>query len=358
MPIINTVKNILVSKATNELNKRIGRISTLGDIKNATGSVRQDKFSKLSENPFKNKVLSFPEELGSAQQGHYIMFYINEQENAKLNFGSFKPLTAGQEESQGVKLRLTASKNKGLVLDRPPTKRLNTSIALYMPAQINTSQGVKYGEQEIGAMVTAAMAAYKAYESSGGGLTMDAFKATMGAAGDKIGESLVEGAKSFADTIAPGAKTAIDLQQGRIVNNRMETMFEGLDKRSFQFSFKFMPKSEDEAKRVDEIVNAFRFYMLPEIMKSDKEGAGTSRKFSIPATFDIEFMDASGQNEYINKISTCVLTQCDVVYGGERVQFFRPTTGGKNGSPPVETSITLSFTEMELVDRQRVLEGY
>ena len=43
----------------------------------------------------------------------------------------------------------------------------------------------------------------------------------------------------------------------------MEMVFEGVDRRSFSFSFKMMPKSESEAIAVDKIVNMFRFYMAP-----------------------------------------------------------------------------------------------
>ena len=43
----------------------------------------------------------------------------------------------------------------------------------------------------------------------------------------------------------------------------MEMVFEGVDRRSFNFTFRMMPKSESEADAVDKIVNMFRFYMAP-----------------------------------------------------------------------------------------------
>ena len=75
----------------------------------------------------------------------------------------------------------------------------------------------------------------------------------------------------------------------------------------------------------------FRFYMSP----SFEGDIGTSRTMIVPATFDIKYMYAFGkENRFLNKISTCVLESCNVTYGGERVQFFRPTV---DGAPPVET---------------------
>ena len=40
---------------------------------------------------------------------------------------------------------------------------------------------------------------------------------------------------------------------------------------------------------------------------------------------------------FLNKVSTCVLESCDVTFGGERTQFFRPTD---DKAPPVQTNMT------------------
>ena len=45
----------------------------------------------------------------------------------------------------------------------------------------------------------------------------------------------------------------------------------------------------------------------------------------------------------------------DVVYGGSRYKTF---DGNKDGAPPVETSITLNFAEIELITRERANEGF
>ena len=45
----------------------------------------------------------------------------------------------------------------------------------------------------------------------------------------------------------------------------------------------------------------------------------------------------------------------DVTYGGDRYRTFTPTA---EGAPPVETSVTLNFGEMELITRERVFEGF
>ena len=51
-----------------------------------------------------------------------------------------------------------------------------------------------------------------------------------------------------------------------------------------------------------------------------------------------------------------MLESCNVTYGGERVQFFRPHKDG--GAPPVETQIELQFKELELITREKLALGY
>ena len=45
----------------------------------------------------------------------------------------------------------------------------------------------------------------------------------------------------------------------------------------------------------------------------------------------------------------------DVKYGGSRYTTF---DGNADGAPPVETSITLEFKEIELITRERAVEGF
>ena len=60
-------------------------------------------------------------------------------------------------------------------------------------------------------------------------------------------------------------------------------------------------------------------------------------------------------NDYLHKISTCVLQDMSVSYGGERYKTF---DANDVGAPPVETSMSLNFQEMELITRERVFEGF
>ena len=299
-------------------------------------------YNAMQGTPFLNSSLSYPEGLGGKEQGHYVQFFINEQENANVNYGGGGAPASGETPAGGGVSTLSTP--------RAPTRRLAASIALYMPATVGLQQESKYGEVEIGAAVATAIASYKGYNEGQGFL--NTIGTTTGAFGDAVSETGVNALKTALDAGAGGAKAAQEIANGKVFNNRMEVVFEGIGRREFSFSFKMMPKSLNEAVTVRQIVNQFRFYMAPSF-----DGApDTSRTFIVPATFDIEYYYSGGRNKFLNRISTSVLKTCNVTYGGERVQFFKPIDG--DGASPVETNIELTFQELEVITREKINKGF
>jgi len=161
---LNEIKNVAINRATNRINNALGGlVSPLGRgiPNNIGGTFQTNVYNTLANNPFKGETVIYPEDLGSNDQGHYVQFYINEQQNAQVNFQGKSPTFApsGEQLSGGTS---TAS------IKRAPTKRLQSSICMYMPATVSASQNSKYGEVEIGAAVATALAAYKGYQDGTG----------------------------------------------------------------------------------------------------------------------------------------------------------------------------------------------
>ena len=112
-----------------------------------------------------------------------------------------------------------------------------------------------------------------------------------------------------------------------------------------------IPKNQDEADMIRKIIFAFKANMLPEFEGGNRAG----RRLIVPNTFDIQYMYVGKTNEYLHNISTCVLQDMTVQYGGSRYKTF---DANSEGAPPVETSLSLNFQEMELITRERVFEGF
>ena len=343
---LNEIKNTAINRLTNRVNNVVSEAlgGATGLPRRTGGVVSQNAYAKM-DNPFDGKHIAYPEDLGSADQSHYLIFEINEQVNANVSFPGLRK-TSGRTSPD------RPTDGSTLSIPRAATKKLKSSIALYMPATVGVTSASQYGEVEMGgaAMIGANVA--KNIDREGfmkGFFKMDNVKD----AGGVLGESLEMNTKKAVDVFAPGASAAYDIFRGKVTNNRLEMQFQGIGRRSFSFSFKMMPKSESEAMNVHEIVQMFRFYMAPSFDGS----VGNSRTMIVPATFDIKYMFQSSENQFLNRISTCVLESCNVTYGGERVQFFRPSADGR-GAPPVETAIELQFKELEIITREKLKVGF
>lgn len=282
-------------------------------------------------------MLSYPESLGTMDRHkHYVMFYINQSAKSKINFGSGAYDTSPNPPGS-VRPEATT-----LSIKRAPTKRLSQAIALYMPAKLAVGHTANYGEQEMGAAVAGAVSALGTLSSDADFGEMAKTLVTNAAAG--AGKEIKQGMlKALDATIAPGAKAAIEISQGKIQNNRTEMAFEGIGRREFSFEFRLLPNNAKEAETIERIVTAFRFHAMPEIEGSDLAG----RTMIAPSTFDIEYFP----NTHLHRISTSVLQSVQVNYGGDRPQFF-------DDDHPVETQLTLGFKELEIITKERIKAGF
>lgn len=133
-------------------------------------------------------------------------------------------------------------------------------------------------------------------------------------------------------------------------------MFEGIGRRSFEFTFIMIPKSASEAQLIRQIVNAFKENMIPDVATEEFGGSANVREVNIPNVFDIKYMYRGQENQHLNKISTSFLTDMNVQYGGDRYTAFEPDATGS--PPPQRTTLTLTFQEIDLVYRDKVKEGF
>jgi hypothetical protein len=108
---------------------------------------------------------------------------------------------------------------------------------------------------------------------------------------------------------------------GMAFNPHEEMFFEKPEFRSFSYTFDFWPKSEAEMKDVNKIIFLFKYHMHP-TLETKKTGG---RFFKVPSEFEIHYAYLGQENEYLNKISRCVLKDMSVKYGpGEQFSAFRP----------------------------------
>ena len=320
-------------------------------------------------------------------QGHYMMFLVNEQVGARIKYGggdmaaqaaSLSKLAAEtgipvenigthiseSESTEGlsgferarrdkVSQKQSSIINQNLgkksVVTRAPVRKSIAAVSMFMPAQVATTYSANYTDTGMGMFVGDALNIYDELKRKGmreGDITKS-LDGVISGAGNLAELALTNIVGSGVVPGLSGLREARGITTGEIISERMELAFKGITKRQFQYTFKMIPKSAAEADEIKNIIHLFKRNMLPEMTGGD----ATGRRMTIPNTFNIQYMYNGADNNFLHKIGECVLENFSVAYGGEKYATYNPTA---NGAPPVETTITLAFKELDLVTRAGV----
>lgn len=293
----------------------------------------------------KNLNLSYPLDLGSSAKNHYIIFNVfktseqsdtNTTQNAALNnpvIGYDAKGNAQYQQLGAAATLATITNNGGINADATlggssaaGFTRFNVAtdttitpaeqIALYIPEEVNLHESAQYGKES--------------FIDALGDLSFGAIKKASSYI-DKGGSSLLR----------------LGLNKiGYVFNPQEQLMFEGIDFRSFEMSFTFTPYSESEAAAVQKIVQTFRKNAAPNI------GGILGFFFIPPSQFNITYYNGEKPNTYLHKFKRSVLENVTVNYAPNG-------WSAHKGGAPVQTTMSLTFKELELVTRDDIEnDGY
>lgn len=184
-----------------------------------------------------------------------------------------------------------------------------------------------------------------------------------------VGEGLKQAGLGIATKLADtkGLADAVGAISGRVLNPRLEKLFQTKGIRDFNFSWDFYPRNAEEVANIRDIVETFRYHSHPAISKSSDSGSGddeavasTKIMLRVPAEFEVRFMSSSNspdsigyeENPYIPKIGRCVVTNITIDYSPNGVF----STFGDNA--PTAISFSISVSEVSQMTRETVERGY
>jgi len=264
----------------------------------------------------------------------------------KIDVLQYKPLGFTQQKdvlSKGLK------RSKNQYRDEKSGKLINSlgSIILPIPQDISDTNSTGWGQDSLNIGAAYAM-----------GLTSDVitndsfFKGILAAAktasGD-LGDLVQDGSTQNAINSAFGAAAAnlfgantsaagvLARSSGQILNPNTELLFNGVKLRSFNFTFNLAPRSDDEARVIQQIVRTFKLNMAP------TTGAGGGLKglfLKSPNVFQLQYMKGAQPHPYLNKFVVAALTNMQVNYTGSG------TYMTYHDGMPVHMIMTLSFQEL------------
>jgi len=337
--------------------------------------------------------LNYPPELSTdATKTHYVQFSIKEVAPASYETtpsganlssqGGSKLISSAAGTDIGKTALGTLSKITGLNVEKgiasvatalqegisitPPVKKLKSIISLYMPDTLTATYSAEYSEvslrdalgETVSNLRTIDQLASKGIDAASAAgsasLSVKAGKAYSAVSSDPnaIGLAVQAGSAISGALAGTGSElTGVLLQgQGLAINPQVQMVYKGLPMRSFQLSFTFTPKSQQEAKTIDNIIYTFKYHAAP-TLTSGAAVSSQSMYLIPPSLFQVQFKVKGAENQYLPKYADCVLEGIDVNYAPNG---FAAHTDGA----PVQTTLTLQFKELEIVDRGRLQKGF
>ena len=214
------------------------------------------------------------------------------------------------------------------------TSRLTNVITLHVSEKPVVQYGVNYTNKDIGAIA--------------GILIQSSAKTKLESISDAEtrARALAEIAKIPALKTGGGViSDLLELSSRAKTNPFREVLFESVNYRTFQFNYRFLPKTPNETEQIQKIIKIFKHHMHPEL--SEKK-----LFYIYPSEFDIKYYYKDKENNYLHKFARCALTDMVVDYGGDQFVTFQD-------GAPIEIGMSLKFQELEQMTSEGITKyGY
>ena len=239
------------------------------------------------------------------------------------------------------------------------------SILLQVPSNVQDGNAVNFGDSSMNTLVGAAAGMIGNVMTKGGDelakLNKQGLSETLGNFGKgvkddftdrfKNSQGLGQAAQDFMNAkltssalgVFGGNVSAQDLlarQTGQIFNPNLELLFDAPTLRSFTFSFKMTPRSEQEAKQCKLIIRSFKQNMAPKANTESGIG-GTGIFLKTPNIFELRYRKGNRDHPFLHKFKQCFLTNFSVNYTAEGTH----TT--YDDATPVSMTMDMTFKEIE-----------
>ena len=146
-------------------------------------------------------------------------------------------------------------------------------------------------------------------------------------------------------------RNAATLANRFIVNPNVRAIFRGVNIREFQFQFKLIATSPEEARTVQKIIKHFRKELYPKGFPVNFGSASADIGYHFPNAFKIIFKFQGRRNKNLPKIKPCYLRSFNAT--------INPTGGGfRNDGQPNEIDISMAFVEHETLKSLDIEKGF
>ena len=313
------------------------------------------------ESPEGTELVKYPNDMISSETD-YMMFkfyeYVppfgSEVERPRDNF--FDP-ESKKSKSQVLNQTLGAY-NSSVSFSAKEAEGYKT-IILYMPEDIGDAfsagwQGKAFGN--ISAGIISSTAGSKNFINAIGKL-----KDTSGGALKRLQtNAAAEAITKLAGSITGDQITASDVfssAKGVIRNPNTEVLFQNMNLRTFDHSFKMAPYNRKDEENIQTIIKEFKRAMLPSysIGKTDLANGNSAEVdaafIKVPKLVQVTYMRGGSQHTHLPKYKLCALTDVSIGYTPDN----NYATFKKGG--PVAYELKLNFLETKLIYSEEIATG-
>tara|TARA_B100001287_G_scaffold69829_1_gene57492 strand:+ start:381 stop:1670 length:1290 start_codon:yes stop_codon:yes gene_type:complete len=234
-------------------------------------------------------------------------------------------------------------------------------IIMYMPQDIQDAfsakwEGKKFGNTTAGILASAGR---QGVTDKIKNLTKTATK-TLEKAGVEAAAEVVTG---LAEKITGDQITAGDLFggiSGVARNPNVEVLFQSMELRTFDLTFKMAPYSRTDVDSMEAIHKIFKMAMLPQYKLAEgtkvfgqKNNALQAGFIQVPKVCAVNFMKGSKNNKHLPRYKMCAITDVNLNYTPDNVYAaFNTSSGGG----PVATELKITFMETKLIFSEDIQE--
>lgn len=305
------------------------------------------------------KVCRYPEDIVK-EDTDYVMFnfydYVppfgaENQKNFLIGYDA-----ATKKERQNMSLNQTLGAYNNSVTTAKKAEGY-PSVLLYMPDDIQDAysanwEGKAFGNIAAGIISAGGSKGTIAALGKIGGTLKDA---TDRLSVNTIASTITELAKSVTgDTITTG--DVFGGTQGVVRNPNVEVLFQQMNLRTFDLSFKMSPYNKLDELHIQQMIRAFKRSMLPsysigKIFNQESE-AIQAAFIKVPKLVQVAYMRGSGLHPFLPKYKLCALTDVNVNFTPDNNYATFNQAGG-----PVAYELKLNFMETKLVFSEEIASG-
>jgi hypothetical protein len=235
-------------------------------------------------------------------------------------------------------------------------KGTGMTVLMYMPEDINADYGASWSGVNISNVAQGALKSFGGtagifknggLDAAGIGTAIDGI---LGAFNTAAGNAMTKGtgaANLLSDALSKanfGSLSVNDIFAAttqQILNPNTEVLYKGPKMRDFSLSFKMAPRDDTEAKKIKQIIHAFKYATLPTYGSAgDKENASFIK---VPQIVDVSFMKGTSENPWVSQFKPCAITGFDISQTPDGA--WATYTDGS----PVATTMKITFQELKML---------